>query len=224
MKKILLGLFTLSVLLLAACETVFNGPVLIRVENAYDQDFNTVFVSPNTYGTVMAGEKSEYKEFEETARALLTPGEVMQLPADQELILLSGKRPIKAQKIKYYEDRNFTERCMEAPDYMSGRAETTANYWTSSRASIHTNLVLDHAKYKQDLAARTSHAHKTRPLSPDPDAPDLETNQGNDDQSPTDQAPDKFNQRAVRNAHNFDQANDIGMLGPSNSFDDGSPQ
>ena len=161
---------------------------------------------------------------QETARALLTPGEVMQLPADQELILLSGKRPIKAQKIKYYEDRNFTERCMEAPDYMSGRAETTANYWTSSRASIHTNLVLDHAKYKQDLAARTSYAHKTRPLSPDPDAPDLETNQGNDDQSPTDQAPDKFSQRAVRNAHNFDQANDIGMLGPSNSFDDGSPQ
>lgn len=64
MKKILLGLFTLSVLLFAACDEVFNGPVLIRVENAYDQDFNNVFVSPNTYGTVKAGEKSEYKEFE----------------------------------------------------------------------------------------------------------------------------------------------------------------
>ena len=47
---------------------------------------------------------------QETARPLLTPGEVMQLPADDELVLVSGRPPIRAHKLKYYRDRNFTDR------------------------------------------------------------------------------------------------------------------
>ena len=41
---------------------------------------------------------------QETARALLTPGEIMQLPADEELVLISGMAPIRAHKLRYYED------------------------------------------------------------------------------------------------------------------------
>jgi len=52
---------------------------------------------------------------QETARALLTPGEVMQLPATDELVLISGLAPIRARKLRYYEDRNFTERVRAAP-------------------------------------------------------------------------------------------------------------
>jgi type IV secretion system protein VirD4 len=52
---------------------------------------------------------------QETARQLLTPGEVMQLPADEEIILLSGTAPIKANKITYYTDKNFTGRVMAPP-------------------------------------------------------------------------------------------------------------
>ena len=44
---------------------------------------------------------------QETARPLLTPGEVMQLPPSDELVLISGLAPIRAQKLRYYEDRNF---------------------------------------------------------------------------------------------------------------------
>ena len=51
---------------------------------------------------------------QETARPLLTPGEVMQLPAEDALVLVSGHPPIRAKKLKYYEDRNFTGR-MTAP-------------------------------------------------------------------------------------------------------------
>ena len=47
---------------------------------------------------------------QETARPLLTPGEVMQLPPDDELVLVSGLAPIRAKKLRYYEDRNFTSR------------------------------------------------------------------------------------------------------------------
>jgi type IV secretion system protein VirD4 len=52
---------------------------------------------------------------QETARPLLTPGEVMQLPPGEELILVSGLPPIRAMKLRYYEDRNFTARLLPAP-------------------------------------------------------------------------------------------------------------
>ena len=52
---------------------------------------------------------------QETARQLITPGEIMQLPSHQQLILLSGFSPIKAQKIRYYADKNFTGRVQNPP-------------------------------------------------------------------------------------------------------------
>lgn len=52
---------------------------------------------------------------QETARPLLTPGEVMQLPATDELVLVSSLAPIRAKKLRYYEDKNFTERLLCAP-------------------------------------------------------------------------------------------------------------
>jgi type IV secretion system protein VirD4 len=47
---------------------------------------------------------------QETARPLLTPGEVMQLPPDDELVLISGCAPIRAKKARYFEDERFRER------------------------------------------------------------------------------------------------------------------
>ena len=47
---------------------------------------------------------------QETARPLLTPGEVMQLPPDDELVLISGCSPIRAKKARYFEDQRFRER------------------------------------------------------------------------------------------------------------------
>ena len=52
---------------------------------------------------------------QETARALLTPGEVMQLAPTDELVLVSGQPPIRAKKLRYYEDRAFTARVLPAP-------------------------------------------------------------------------------------------------------------
>ena len=52
---------------------------------------------------------------QETARPLLTPGEVMQLPPGEELVLVSGLPPIRAGKLRYYEDSNFTARLLPAP-------------------------------------------------------------------------------------------------------------
>jgi type IV secretion system protein VirD4 len=49
---------------------------------------------------------------QETARPLLTPGEVMQLPPDDELVLVSGVPPIRAKKARYFEDPRLTERVL----------------------------------------------------------------------------------------------------------------
>jgi type IV secretion system protein VirD4 len=57
---------------------------------------------------------------QETARPLLTPGEVMQLPPADELVLVSGLAPIRAKKLRYYEDRNFISRVLPPPSLDNG--------------------------------------------------------------------------------------------------------
>ncbi|MBE7417407.1 MAG: conjugal transfer protein TraG [Ideonella sp.] len=57
---------------------------------------------------------------QETARPLLTPGEVMQLPPDEAVVMVSGHPPIRAAKLRYYEDRNFTARVLAPPELSEG--------------------------------------------------------------------------------------------------------
>lgn len=52
---------------------------------------------------------------QETARPLLTPGEIMQLPATEEIILISGAPPIRAHKVRYYEDPELQARILPPP-------------------------------------------------------------------------------------------------------------
>ena len=52
----------------------------------------------------------------ETARPLLTPGEVMQLPPADEIVMVSGTPPIRAKKVRYFEDHRFLERVLPPPE------------------------------------------------------------------------------------------------------------
>jgi type IV secretion system protein VirD4 len=52
---------------------------------------------------------------QETARPLLTPGEVMQLPPEDELVMVSGCPPIRAKKARYYEDPELKARILPPP-------------------------------------------------------------------------------------------------------------
>jgi type IV secretion system protein VirD4 len=52
----------------------------------------------------------------ETARQLLTPGEIMQLPPSDEIVMVAGTPPIRAKKARYYEDARFRERLLAPPD------------------------------------------------------------------------------------------------------------
>lgn len=58
---------------------------------------------------------------QETARPLLTPGEVMQLPADEAVVMVGSLPPIKAKKLRYYTDANFSQRVLPPPELADGR-------------------------------------------------------------------------------------------------------
>ncbi len=70
---------------------------------------------------------------QETARALLTPGEVMQLPPSDELLLLAGTPPIRASKLRYFEEPAFTARVLPPPALVTGaypdRPASRADDW-----------------------------------------------------------------------------------------------
>ena len=57
---------------------------------------------------------------QESARQLLTPGEVMQLPPDDEIVMVSGAAPVRAKKLRFYEDANFTPRLLPPPTLSAG--------------------------------------------------------------------------------------------------------
>lgn len=58
---------------------------------------------------------------QETARPLLTPGEVMQLPTDEAVVMVSSVAPIKAKKLRYYADANFKSRVLPPPAIAAGQ-------------------------------------------------------------------------------------------------------
>jgi len=47
---------------------------------------------------------------QETSRPLLTPGEVMQLSPNEAIVMVSGVHPVRARKVRYYEDPQFQRR------------------------------------------------------------------------------------------------------------------
>ncbi|MEZ5826468.1 MAG: conjugal transfer protein TraG [Geminicoccaceae bacterium] len=52
----------------------------------------------------------------ETARQLLTPGEIMQLPPSDEIVMVAGIPPVRAKKARYFEDERFRERLLSPPE------------------------------------------------------------------------------------------------------------
>ena len=63
---------------------------------------------------------------QETARPLLTAGEVMQLPPTDELVLVSGLPPIRAKKVRYYQDKALTVRVLPPPSRTPAIARVVA--------------------------------------------------------------------------------------------------
>jgi len=71
----------------------------------------------------------------ETARPLLTPGEIMQLPPDDEIVMAAGARPIRAKKARYYQDPRFMARILKSnPPVKQPFPGRTQDAWSTLRA------------------------------------------------------------------------------------------
>ena len=71
---------------------------------------------------------------QETARPLLTPGEIMQLPPTDEIVMVAGVPPIRAAKARYYADARFQERVLPPPNLQKQPmkiATSASDDWTS---------------------------------------------------------------------------------------------
>ncbi len=112
---------------------------------------------------------------QETPRPLLTAGEVLQLPKDDALVLVSGTPPIRARKLQYFKDLNFIARRLPAPqlvdrnvaDAPTGRSDD----WTGRTRT--TNVRLEQAWLDMvSMPADDEHRPKVRKVSKRMPTPD----------------------------------------------------
>jgi type IV secretion system protein VirD4 len=72
---------------------------------------------------------------QETSRPLLTPGEVMQLSPNEAIVMISGMRPVRARKVRYYEDPQFQSRILEPSHALPIAKIARSDEW-SGRSAI----------------------------------------------------------------------------------------
>lgn len=71
---------------------------------------------------------------QETARPLLTPGEVMQLSPDDAVVMVSGVHPVRAKKARYFEDPQLKRRLLDPPHKPSRRPASRSDDWSGRRS------------------------------------------------------------------------------------------
>jgi type IV secretion system protein VirD4 len=78
---------------------------------------------------------------QETSRPLLTPGEVMQLSPNEAIVMVSGVHPIRAGKVRYYEDPQFQRRISKPSPLGPATPVAQSDEW-SGRAPISASINL----------------------------------------------------------------------------------
>ncbi len=158
---------------------------------------------------------------QETARALMTPGEIMQLPAGEEIVMISGHPPIRAQKLRYFEDENLSGRVLPPPGLMAGGSFADGpplrpDDWSGRFSNPHsglTKLPLEEATGTDDDDGGLKRHPELSEQSPTPTEPELAPDAGllDDDFDPADANRldgQNRNAAAIRRAHAMDQSDD----------------
>ena len=65
----------------------------------------------------------------EQIRPLLQPGDIRSLPNSDQLIFVTGYPPLRARKIRYYDDRTFKRRVLPPPDPTAGVDTPCVSDW-----------------------------------------------------------------------------------------------
>ncbi len=130
---------------------------------------------------------------QETARPLLTPGEVMQLPPADEVVMAAGIPPIRAKKVRYFEDGQFQARILEPPDPTKNvvqRADDWSERPLPSRPELH-DPEATRSEGDQDGQSKDEHrqqaeldaAHAIETSSPDDNEFELDTKEKTSDRA-----------------------------------------
>jgi type IV secretion system protein VirD4 len=99
---------------------------------------------------------------QETSRPLLTPGEVMQLSPSEAIVMVSGVHPVRARKVRYYEDAQFQSRVLRPPGNVRVNLVAQQDDW-SGRPPIPPSVVLTALKQK---ARDPNGGHRREPELP----------------------------------------------------------
>jgi type IV secretion system protein VirD4 len=101
----------------------------------------------------------------------LTPGEVMQLPSSEELVLVAGCPPIRAKKLRYYGDRNFTSRLLKPPLDGEALPEARLDDWGRQIRTLHEGLMVPPVSDDSDEGGPGFGSAGTPVQSPGPKGP-----------------------------------------------------
>ena len=91
----------------------------------------------------------------ETARPLLTPGEVMQLPPADEIVMIAGTPPVRAKKARYYEDARFKERILPPPALTALSRSAHADGWSALKSQTQNAALLTEIENVEGDAANS---------------------------------------------------------------------
>jgi type IV secretion system protein VirD4 len=132
----------------------------------------------------------------ETARPLLTPGEIMQLPPSDEIVMAAGIHPVRAKKARYYEDARLNERLLPVPKTDASCQEPTPDDW--SELPLPPPIIIRADKKKTEEAPKP----ETPPPSPPVPLPTEEGGEG-------DGGDDEDDNSGVRREPELDRHMDI---------------
>lgn len=116
---------------------------------------------------------------QETQRPLLTPGEIMQMPPKEQVVMVSGMAPIQCSKLRYYSDQNFKQRLLPAPELQdvsplklsgvqSANAESATQNAESSENGGHE--LVPELTFEQDQASDVNLSERDTSIDDGPDA------------------------------------------------------
>ncbi|MGL4237071.1 conjugal transfer protein TraG [Tabrizicola sp.] len=99
---------------------------------------------------------------QETARPLLTPGEVMQLPPTDEIVMVAGTAPIRAKKARYFEDAQFQARILE-PLVPEKSAKARCDEWSARRLPPRPDIGVPKAQADRNETGDAQHEKRMQP-------------------------------------------------------------
>ncbi|MGY4298770.1 hypothetical protein ACVWXN_006865 [Bradyrhizobium sp. i1.4.4] len=89
---------------------------------------------------------------QETSRPLLTPGEVMQLSPKDAVVMISGVHPVRATKVRYYEDPQFQRRVLKPPRFEPRTLSAGPDDWSAGAPIPPSVGLLTRGKRRSDEA------------------------------------------------------------------------